>query len=177
MAYATSTYVAIATIAATVASAGVSAYSSMQQGEATRKTTEYNMEIARRNAETKRLVAEQNIATQKRKNEADLARQRLSFGLSGAVPGEGSLLESQLKTKEEMAYTEAFMGWQRDVGADTAVTDMISMNYQGKSAERAAYTQGVGNLLSGVSKAGSMYASYGGGSGTTPTPSNPNDIY
>jgi hypothetical protein len=73
-----------------------------------------------------------------------------------------------------MAYTEAFMGWQRDVGADTAVTDMISMNYQGKSAERAAYTQGVGNLLSGVSKAGSIY---GSGSGITPTPYNPNDIY
>jgi hypothetical protein len=160
MAWSAGTIAAVVAAAAAVLGAGVAAYSSYQQGEATGKINAYNMEIRRREAETKKLIAERNIDTQKRKNEADLARQRLSFGLSGAVSSEGSPLSTQLQTKEEMAYTEAYMGWQRDVGADTAVTDLISMDYQGKSAERAAYTQGVGNLLSGVSKAGSVYADY-----------------
>jgi hypothetical protein len=160
MAWGAATIAAVVAAVAAVVGAGVAAYSSYQQGEATGKINAYNMEIRRREAETKRLIAERNIDTQKRKNEADLARQRLSFGLSGVDPTTGSPIDVMLQTKEEMAYTEAYMGWQRDVGADTAVTDLVSMKYQGDSAQRGAYTQGVGNLLSGVSKAGSIYADY-----------------
>jgi hypothetical protein len=166
------TAIAISAVAA-LAGTAFSVYSSQQQGQAAKQISEYNMEIRRREAETKRLVAERNIETQKRKNEADLAKKRLAFGLSGAVASEGSLLESQLQTKEEMAYTEAYMGWQRDVGMDTAVTDLITMDYQGKSAEKAAYTTGVGNLLSGVGKAASVYASYGGSSSSGYSPASP----
>jgi hypothetical protein len=74
MAWGVGEIIALIGVITAVASAGYSAYSSAQQGEAMGKVNAYNMEIRRREAETKRLVAERNIETQKRKNEADLAR-------------------------------------------------------------------------------------------------------
>lgn len=188
----TATALLVASMAATVAGAGMSAYSAYQQGQAQQRQAEFQEKLSQRNAkiaeENARMAEEEGRqakrigyenAVRKRQEAAQIVgSQRAAFGASGAQVDQGAALDLALDTVEK-GELDAFQ--LRQQGLDTDYNKRIeAWNFReqgtGQQLQGRLYgmqTEGYspwlsagGTLLQGVGQAGSNYARLYGGGGT-----------
>lgn len=147
-----------------IAGAATSAYSSYQSGKNQQKIAEYNAKVA----ETQALDARARggyEANQKRREVASvLGQQQTQMAANGIETSSGSALnlasdtawagEMDAKTIEVNALRAAY-GYEQEA---------VGTRLQGKAAMKNARGAAYGSLLSGASKAGSMYSQFNLGS-------------
>ena len=155
MAYATSTYLAIAAIAA----AGVSAYGSYQSGQTQKAMSDYNAKLAENEAIAKEQAATAEAQRMRTEKEKVLARQRAAYAKSGAVITEGTPL---LTMAEQAGLMELdIMNMQRTgaMSAQASKSQAALDRFSGQSAATAANWQAGSTLLSSAGSIGSSAAS------------------
>ena len=152
MAYATSTYVAIATIAAAVVSAAGTVYSA----DAQRKTANYNADVAEQNAIAIKKQNEVNEKAHRDQIRKILSTQRAMYGQSG-VTMEGSPLLVQMDTVEQGELDALAIRYGGDVAAakERSMANLYRM--QGQQASTMGAINAGTTLLSGASSAYKTY--------------------
>lgn len=131
---------------ASVAAAGVSAYSARQAGKAEESRLKFNAAVAERDAEAKEQakVIEQN---RKRKDTRKLlARQRAAIGAGGVVGTEGTPVVLQTVTAEDETFDLLMIGHEFDVAASRDLSRATGFRQSAKEA-RAEGRRGVGTAL------------------------------
>jgi hypothetical protein len=173
----------IVVAAVTIAAAGVTAYSQVQQGRTANAVATYNAQLANRNAE----IAEQNAeaaklaGTAREEQSRDevrrvLARQRALVGASG-VTTEGSPLLVMMESARQgeldalrIRYTSEVEARSGQFQAQQYQSEATLQRLQGKQAQTAGYMSAGGTLLTGFAQAGTGYynAKYGNRGAGTP---------
>ena len=151
MAYATSTYLAIAAVAAAV-SAVAGAGGAVYSGEMQKKAADYNADVANVNA----LMAQNKAKADEQAHRAMVAKilssQRALYGKSG-LSMEGSpllVMEDTALQGELDALTIRYGG---DVAAANARSQANLQRMQGRAAQTSGYISAGTTLLSGASQA------------------------
>ena len=161
---AASSWLTYASMAAALAGAGVSAYSSIQQGKSAQAQAEYNAKQAEAQAADAQLRG--GIAANQKRQEVRraVAAQQTQLAANGVETSSGSALSLMSDTSREgeldaqTAYANAI---REAYGYQSQAT---SYRFSGKSAMSNAYGQATGSLLSG---AGSALKSWSVGSGSS----------
>lgn len=165
MAYATTTYMAIAAITAAVASASATAYSSDQSRRAANQTADYNAEVAEQNAWAERDKAAIDEKAHRESIRRILATQRALYG-KGNMSMEGSPLLVQEDTNLQGELDAMAIRYGGDVlqsrYKSQATMERANAGFTARAA-KAGYVQAGSTLLSG---AASAYGSYSGGGKT-----------
>lgn len=148
---------AFAGIAASLAGAGISAYSSYQQGQAANAMAKHNAKVASNAATNEAQVAQQNAIRQREASRRQLASIRSKMASSGTAIGAGSSLdvlgtaasELELKTLDLFRDSDAK---QRQYNNEATMT-----LWEGKQAAKAGTIGALGTLIGGVGSAMGSY--------------------
>jgi hypothetical protein len=154
MAYATTTYMAIAAITAAVASASATAYSSDQSRRAANQTADYNAEVAEQNARAERDKAAIDEKAHRESIRRILATQRALYG-KGNMSMEGSPLLVQEDTNLQGELDALAIRYGGDVAAARNRSEANVARMTGRNnayAAKAGYIQAGSTLLGGLSK-------------------------
>jgi len=149
----------IIAVAATLASAGVAAYSQVQQGKIAEATARYNAQLQETEAEQADLEAREELRRLRVMNQEQLAARRAEIGASGVVGFTGSPLAvlgeeaGRLELKAQDMSRAATLQRQRGF-AGAAMT-----RWEGRNYAKASNVAAGGTILGGVSKAASGYGS------------------
>jgi hypothetical protein len=145
---------------ASAAGAGVSAYSSIQQGKAQQRLNEYNAQVAEQAASDKARDGRIMANAQREQNRRLQARQRALYAKAGVVDTTGSPLLVQLEQagQLEMAalQTEATSSTEAARLRQQAILDRMS----GKAARQAGNLNAGATILQGLGNAASSYGQY-----------------
>lgn len=171
-----------ASLAATIASAGVAAYGAIQQGQAAAAAGEYNAQVATQNAAIARenaLIAEQSGEAQAsmalQKTRATIASTTAQQAASGVDVRSGSYTDVRSSEREigeidamnlrSNAAREAF-GYR--VKATSEENEAILSKFEGDNAKTAGYISAGATLLGGAGSAAGKWADWkiAGGGGT-----------
>ena len=149
---------AFAAIAASLAGAGISAYSMYQQGQAQEAMGKYNAKVAENQATAEADVAQENAKRQREMNRRQLSAIRAKMAGSGVSQSQGSSLdvlgsaasELELQTLDLFREGEAKqISYRNQAGMD---------RWQGKQAAQAGTIGAIGSLIGGVASTGqSLY--------------------
>jgi hypothetical protein len=153
MAYATTTYLAVATIAA----AAMSAYSSIQMGQSQKKIAEFNSAQSAQAATSAREAAASNAYKQMLVDEAEMASNRVYFATSGVRIDEGTPVTALGTDAGRRALTVAAIRLRGQQEASNLLAQGAISQEQGKSAATAGSLQGASTLLSGAGRAYGTY--------------------
>jgi hypothetical protein len=138
-------------------SAGVSAVSSIQQGNAAKAAADFNATISMQNAEIARSDAAAQATQIERENAMRLGAIRTAQGKSGGAADTGSVLDvlgDQAAQGELEKQFAIYQGEQRARGfVNTANLDTAS----GKAAQKAGYMKAGAELLGGGAKSYDIY--------------------
>lgn len=150
---------AFAAIAASLAGAGISAYSTYQQGKAQEQMGQYNAKIADNQASHEADVSHENAKRQREMNMRQISAIRARMSGSGVNMAQGSSLdvigaaasEFELQTLDLFREGEARqVAYRNQAGID---------RWQGKQAKQAGKIGAIGTLIGGVAQAGqSLYS-------------------
>lgn len=160
---------------ATLFSAGLGAYSSIQQGKAQARQAEVQANIARQNQElaedqagAQRREGYENMVRKRQEVAGIVARQRAAGGASGAQVDTGGLLDLNMDTREQgeadalnllqQGYDQA---WNSDMQAWNYGNQAAAHDRQAASAKGAGWWNAGSTLLSGLASAGSMFGKAG----------------
>ena len=136
-----------------VASAVVSSYSAVRQGQAAKAAANFNASIAAQNAELSRADAAARAQQQDRENYMRLGAIRAAQGHAGGDAGSGSVLDvlGDVAAQGELEKQYIiYQGEQRARGyGNTATLDTFS----GKQAQTAGYLKAGTELMSGGANA------------------------
>lgn len=153
---ATAANIAIATMATTAVSTGVSAYSSYQSGKSQQKIADYNAKVQEIQAQDARARGGFEANQKRREVAATLGQQQAQLAANGVETSSGTALtlasdtawagEMDAKTIEVNALRAAY-GYEQEA---------VGTRLQGKAAMRNARGEAYGSLLSGAAKTGSM---------------------
>jgi hypothetical protein len=150
---------AIIAIAATVAGAGVSAYSSYEAGKSQEALGKYNQAVMNNEALARQADARAAANAQRAQNEALKAKQRALYAKAGVVTaGTPLLVQAEQAATLEMAALDIERTGNVEAGRMRAQGDLDRM--QGKIARRGANMQAVGTILQGAGSAASMGSSF-----------------
>ena len=137
-----------------VASAAVSAYGAIRQGQAAKAASKFNAAVADQNAVIARQEARDLAMQQSRENYLRLGAIRAAQGKSGGAAGEGSVLDVIGDAASQGELQRQYILRSGELKAagftNTGMLDRMS----GKNAQTAGYMQAGSALLSG----GSEYA-------------------
>lgn len=155
----TTALIAYASLAASLAGAGISYYSQRKQAEAQEDIGAYNAKVAAQAAENEADVARENTKRMREANRLKLERIRGMQAKSGIQIGTGSALDviSEVAGEHELQVLDFFRESeqkQRQLASQGA----MSM-WEGGQGAQALRTQSVGTLFSGVSSAFGSYTS------------------
>lgn len=150
---AATSWLTYAAMAAAIAGAGVSAYSSIQQGKSAEAQAEYNAKQAELQAEDAQLRG--GIEANKKRQEVRrvLAAQQTKLAANGVDTASGSALNlfGDTSREGEIDAQTAYANAMREAyGYQSQAT---SYRFSGKTAMSNAYGQAAGSLLSGAGKA------------------------
>lgn len=176
----------IIAIAATVAGAGLSAYSSIQQGNAASAQAKYQAGIAQMNArqaDQNQTLANRNAAyieqggardtdDKAREIRSVMGAQRAAMAANGLVVDSGTNADLQGDTARlgnmtigriqegasRGAYGQRIQGYNAGVDAAMARTRANAYEASGRSARTAGFLGAASSLLGGASSAGNQYA-------------------
>jgi hypothetical protein len=150
---------AIVAIAATVAGAGLSAYSSIEAGKSQEALGRYNQAVMNNEALQRQQDARSAANAQRAQNEALKAKQRALYAKAGVVSaGTPLLVQAEQAATLEMAALDIERTGNIEAGRMRAQGDLDRM--EGKIARRGANMQAVGTILQGGAAVAGMGASY-----------------
>ena len=148
---------AYVTAAAAVAGAGVSAYSSYQAGQESKKVSEANARMAEYQAKQAKEAAGLKAAQYKKEADRRMASIRAGFAASGVATTEGTPLLVLMESAEEVAADEERI---KRGGEQTAWGLLQEANIQ-RIGGKSAATQGAfgagSSLLGGASRVAKAY--------------------
>lgn len=150
MAWATSTYLAIASITSAVVGAGASYYGSQQQAKAAKATSEYNAEIQRQQALKEREAGAENTRRQLAENRRMLARVRAAQAASGFT-SEGSQLAVLGDVATDLELRVLDIGNAAQQRAQALMQGANLSIYEGQQRSRAIRTASYAELLGSAS--------------------------
>jgi len=150
---------AIVAIAATVAGAGISAYSSYEAGKSQEALGKYNQAVMNNEALARQADARAAANAQRAQNEALKAKQRALYAKAGVVSaGTPLLVQAEQAATLEMAALDIERTGNIEAGRMRAQGDLDRM--QGKIARRGANMQAAGTILQGAGSAAGMGAGF-----------------
>lgn len=155
MAWATSTYLAIAAAAA-VASAGVGTAGAIQSGKSQEDMAEYNAAVATEDAKAAKYKAGYDEQAHRDQVRKTLSAQRAAYGASG-VDMTGSPLLVMEDTAQQGELDALAIRYGGDVEASRQRSAANLYRMQGSSAKTSSYYQAGSTLLSGASSTLSNY--------------------
>lgn len=139
-----------------VASAAVSAYGAIRQGQAAKAASKFNAAVADQNAVLARQEARELAVQQSRENYLRLGAIRAAQGKSGGAAGEGSVLDVIGDAASQGELQRQYIlrsGEMKAAGfTNTGMLDRMS----GKNAQTAGYLQAGSALLSGGAEYGQL---------------------
>ena len=155
----TATAAQAATVAATAALAtgGVMAYSSIQQGKFQEEMGEYNAALARREAESVEEADEFEQRETRAEGRRIRARQLLQWTGGGLVPT-GTYEEISMKTKADIEKDIKLQKYGFGLQKSRTLSRGKLEKQKGKYARRAGTWQAGTSLLTGAYRASSIYA-------------------
>jgi hypothetical protein len=150
---------AFASIAASLAGAGISAYSMYQQGQAQQDMAEYNAKVAENQAKHEADVSRENATRQREMNRRQISAIRARMAGSGVSLSQGSSLDviGAAASELELATLDLFReGEARQV---TYRNQAGIERWQGEQAATAGKIGAIGSLIGGVASTGqSLYS-------------------
>lgn len=159
MAYATSTYLAIAAIAATTVSTGVSIYSQQQQAKTQERAAAYNAELARREAKNRELESAEQIRRERIENRRRMARIRSQLSHQGIATTTGTPLAILGESAADLELGIA------DAVRRTSI-EAASLRAQGQmglwEADQASRAANINSVATGIAGVGKAFGSYTG---------------
>lgn len=134
--------------------AGISAYGSLQQGEA--QKTAYEMEAAAKRAQSAQvdISADREIELAKRRADRTKSAQMVAFGKSGVLATTGSPLELMEQTAADAVDEMTAIRNAANYRKGSLLTEAGLSSYKGAQAEDASYYGAAGSVLGAFS--GSM---------------------
>jgi hypothetical protein len=152
--------IGIASAAASLAGAGISAYSSYQSGKSQKALADYNANISEQNAADQATTDAENAKRSREANMRQLGMIRAKMAKAGVLVSGGSSLDvlGEAASEYELATLDAFSEGVKK--QDAYMNEANSYRYQGKQAETAGKIGAVGSLLSGVTSAASSAFSF-----------------
>jgi len=144
-------YTAAVLAVAAIAGAGVSAYSSMEQGKQQKKMYEDQAQQASNDAAYKQDAAKAQAEKIRRMGAMQKGEAKAALAASGVKLGEGTALEvekSIAKNSEEDALS-ALLGGKR--ASDTALDESAMLMTAGANAQRSGNLSAAGTMLSAAS--------------------------
>ena len=149
----------IASTAASLAGAGMSAYGNYQQGKAANAMAKHNAKAIRLASENEALTAQQNSLRQREASRRQLSSIRARMAGGGVVQSSGSSLDvlGESASELELQAMDLFRdsdAKQRMYGNEAAMT-----LYNGKQAAAAGKTAAIGSLISGAGSFASNFSS------------------
>lgn len=172
MGFSAATYAAIAA-AASLAGAGVSAISSVQQGKSAQNLANYNAQIAQNDAIAARQKAEFDATAQERQAKLFAGTQRASMaGTGGELLDMGDVIDM---SAEEAELENLAIRYGGEMGYRAGQQRATIAGFEGSVAKQKAQGQAASSLLTGLSSAASMGAKYNSSTVKPPT-AGPYDI-
>jgi hypothetical protein len=153
MAYATTTYIAIAALAA----AAVSAYGAVQSGQVQKKTAEFNAARSREAATSAQEAAASDAYKQMLIDEAEMASNRVYFATSGVRIDDGTPVTSLSAQAGKRAIDVAAIRMRGLQSASNLLAQSGLYSMQGTAAQKAGFIQAGSTLLSGAGQSYSQY--------------------
>lgn len=161
MAIATSTALLIAA-AATVASAGVSAYGQQQQAKSQQALLNYNAKLREQEASDAQRDSRIRAQQQREANRRFLSKAQAIGGTQGVVQSAGSPLEVLADNAAQLELGALEIERTGNIQAGQLRTQAIFDRIQGKSIRTGANYASAGTILGAAASVGGMYAAYGG---------------
>lgn len=155
-----SAIVAYASLAASLAGAGISAYSAHKQGEAQKDMGIYNAKVAQDAQRNEELVSMENSKRQRKENERRLSMVKGGLIKNGLNIGTGSSLDviSQSAGELELAAMDMF---RTSDARQRQLANQAGMSiWQGGQAAEAGNISAIGSLIGGVASTGSNYSDF-----------------
>lgn len=149
----------IATIAS-IAGTGLTAYGAYAQGQAQKKASEYNADLAQRQAGRIREDAQTNAARRREDHGRALARLRAQYGAQGlAMDGAPLDMYGHQAGKFELEIADMYAAAERRAAAMESNAALSS--WEGQQQAKAGVTSAFSTALSGGAEiAGDMYDKY-----------------
>lgn len=151
---------AYAAAIAAVAGAAISAYGAVKQGQYQKATSEYNAQIAQRDAEAARQKAEYDAEQSSREFKMLLGKQKALYAKAGVDLTEGSpLLMMAWQAEEGKRERELILqGGRTAEQSDLAKANIF--RFQGGQAQTAGTISGGSTFLTGLANAGTSWSDY-----------------
>jgi hypothetical protein len=149
-------------IGATAGGAAVSAIGAINQGDAANQAAKYNANVMEQEARRPSEEAAVKAGEAARRTRQTLAASRAGAGANGfEIDGSIGDLLGQVERQGNLdALTAVYEGSGRAQGLRNKAT---LTRFEGKQAQRAAYTQALGSIFSGAGRTASIgYQAYGG---------------
>ena len=160
MAYATSTYLAIAAIVAAAAGTAVSYAGAQASADAQERASNYNAMVAMQEAEASRQAAAYEEARLRESGEKLKSRQRMLYLKGGVDIGEGTPLLVEADTAAQIELDAQAIRWKGSIGATTNLNQARSDLMTAYNAKKmGGYTAGT-TLLTGLSSVLGSAAGY-----------------
>ena len=150
---------AFASVAASLAGAGISAYGNYQQGKSAQAMTKHNAKIATTAASNEAATAQQNAIRQREASRRQLSNIRARMAGSGVQQSTGSSLDvlGESASELELQAMDLFRSSdakQRQYGNEAAMT-----TWNGDQTAQAGKIGAIGSLISGAGSFASNYSS------------------
>jgi hypothetical protein len=155
-------------VAAMVVAAAVTAYSTVQQGNAAKASEDYNAAVARNNALQAQQAAAGNEATAARRSQLILGTERAAAGAAGVDPNSGSPLNLMTDTAQQTTLDALKIRYGGATQSGAYLNSGTLDIYQGNQAAAAGRLGATSTILSSAGRAyGAAYgAPPAGGAGT-----------
>jgi uncharacterized protein YqfA (UPF0365 family) len=152
-----------------IASAAIGAIGSISQGNAARKSAEYNANVMQRQAETTRSQGLAREEVQRAQARQQIGKQ-LAAGAESGVGLSGSSLDLLNASMLDSEMDAMNIRYERDLNATGLLNQAALTRADGKAKRNASYLSAAGSLLSGAGGylAGGGKLPFGGTSGFTP---------
>ncbi len=137
---------------ATAASAAVSAAGAIQQGEASRKSAEYQAAISENNALAARQQAELDERRERERARRVMASQRARAAKGGVMPDEGSPLFVSLAADEKAEIEALNLRRAGELRSNDLRSRAAQQRFHGEVDERSGTLRAGVSLLNGVSR-------------------------
>ena len=141
---------------AAILASGISAYSTLQQGQFAAGMADYNAKVMAQEAESTEEAGEYETRDMRREKRMLIAKQLTSFAKGGVVPSAGTPLNLGAKTAGLAEMDIRMTQYGYGLSASQALSRGRIEKAYGKSQKRASRWQAGTTLLTGASQAGRM---------------------
>ena len=149
----------IASVAASLAGAGISAYGQYQAGKAQKQMAEYNARVNENSAKAEFDASRENSKRQREMNQRHLSSLRARMARGGTEISSGSSLDV-LGTAASELELQTLDLFRESEAKQVAYRNQATLaRYEGKQAASAAKIGAIGTLIGGVGSAASSFFS------------------